>query len=78
MEFRPLGLFPEQLLWFRYEVDAAVVLRRKQVVIFQHHYPFRIWEDFGNQRGLVEWREIVQTRADRRAFRRSYSLWSGS
>jgi predicted phosphodiesterase len=60
MQYRPLGLGDEQVLWFRYEVDAALV-RGEQVVVFQHHYPFQVWEDFAGP-GLEAWREIVQTR----------------
>jgi predicted phosphodiesterase len=60
MQFRPLGLSDEQVIWFRYEVDAALV-RGEQVVVFQHHYPFQVWEDFAGP-GIEAWREIVQTR----------------
>jgi predicted phosphodiesterase len=61
MQFRPLGMKPEQLAWFRYEVDAALA-RGESVVVFQHHYPFQVWEDFLNMPGMTEWREILQTR----------------
>jgi Icc protein len=60
MQYRPLGLSDEQVIWFRYEVDAALV-RGERVVIFQHHYPFQVWEDFAGP-GIDAWREIVQTR----------------
>jgi len=60
MEFRPLGIGRQQSLWFRYEVDAALE-RGEQVVLFQHHYPYQIWEDFDGP-GIDNWREIVQTR----------------
>jgi 3',5'-cyclic AMP phosphodiesterase CpdA len=60
MEFRPLGLSREQVLWFRFEVDRAVA-RGEKIVVFQHHYPFQIWEDFDGP-GIDEWREVVQTR----------------
>ena len=60
MEYRPLGLSEEQIVWFRYEVDAALV-RKERVVLFQHHYPFQVWEDFAGP-GIEAWREIVQTR----------------
>ncbi len=60
MQYRPLGLSPEQVLWFRYEVDLAEA-REERTVVFQHHYPFQIWEDFAGP-GIAEWREIVQTR----------------
>lgn len=61
MQTKPLGMSKEQLLWFRYEADAAIA-RGERVVVFQHHYPFQIWEDFASCPGMDEWREIVQTR----------------
>jgi predicted phosphodiesterase len=60
MEYRPLGLSDEQVAWFRYEVDRAVA-RGERPVVFQHHYPYQIWESFEGP-GLDAWREIVQTR----------------
>jgi hypothetical protein len=60
MQYRPLGLSEEQVIWFRYEVDAALA-RKERVVVFQHHYPFQVWEDFAGP-GIETWREIVQTR----------------
>lgn len=60
MEFRPLGMSDEQVIWFRYEVDGALA-RGEKVVVFQHHYPFQVWEDFAGP-GLEGWRKIVQTR----------------
>jgi 3',5'-cyclic-AMP phosphodiesterase len=61
MQFRPLGMTDEQVIWFRYEVDAAFA-RGERAVVFQHHYPFQVWEDFAGP-GLEAWRDIVQTRA---------------
>ena len=60
MQFRPLGMTDEQVIWFRYEVDAALA-RGDRVVVFQHHYPFQVWEDFAGP-GISAWRDIVQTR----------------
>ena len=57
---RPLGLSPEQVRWFRGEVDGALD-EGERVVIFQHNYPYQIWEDFSGP-GIDEWRAIVQTR----------------
>jgi 3',5'-cyclic-AMP phosphodiesterase len=57
---RPLGMGREQVEWFRSEVDAAVAAG-EQVVIFQHNYPYQIWETFDGP-GIDEWREVVQTR----------------
>jgi predicted phosphodiesterase len=61
MQYRPLGMSEEQVIWFRYEVDAALA-RGERVVVFQHHYPFKVWEDFATTPGMAAWREIVQTR----------------
>lgn len=61
MQFKPLGMTEEQVHWFRYEVDAAIA-RGEKVVVFQHHYPFQVWEDFLNMPGMMAWRDIVQTR----------------
>ena len=60
MQHRPLGLSDEQVFWFRYEVDAALS-RRERIVVFQHHYPFQVWEDFAGP-GMEAWRKIMQTR----------------
>ena len=60
MQFRPLGLTDEQVIWFRYEADAAIS-RGERIVVFQHHYPFQVWEDFAGP-GIDEWRNVVQTR----------------
>ena len=59
-ESRPLGLSPKQIGWFRGEIDSALS-RGERVVIFQHNYPYQIWEDFDGQ-GIDAWRAIVQTR----------------
>ncbi|MGI8889735.1 MAG: metallophosphoesterase family protein [Chthoniobacterales bacterium] len=60
MQSRPLGLSAEQVIWFRYEADAALA-RGERVIVFQHHYPFQVWEDFAGP-GIEEWRKVVQTR----------------
>ncbi len=57
---RPLGLSPEQVRWFGGEVEAALATGER-VVIFQHNYPYQIWEDFAGP-GIDDWRAIVQTR----------------
>jgi 3',5'-cyclic-AMP phosphodiesterase len=43
-EARPLGLSAEQIAWFRGEIDSALEAGER-IVIFQHNYPFQIWED---------------------------------
>jgi 3',5'-cyclic-AMP phosphodiesterase len=60
MQSRPLGILPEQLHWFRFEVDAARA-RGERVVVLQHHYPFKVCESFAGP-GIEQWRRIVQTR----------------
>jgi hypothetical protein len=60
MQFKPLGMTEEQVVWFQYQTDMAVA-RGEKIVVFQHHYPFQIWEDF-NGPGIDRWREIVTTR----------------
>ena len=62
-ESRPVGLSAEQIDWFRGEVDSALA-EGERVVIFQHNYPYQIWEDFDGP-GIDDWRAIVQTRRDR-------------
>jgi hypothetical protein len=59
-ESRPLGLSKEQAGWFCAEVDGAIA-RGERVVVFQHNYPYQIWEDFAGP-GVDEWRAVVQTR----------------
>src|SRR5579859_6584952 len=59
-ESRPVGLSLEQSDWFRGEVDSAMATG-ESVVIFQHNYPYQIWEDFDGP-GVDEWRAVVQTR----------------
>ena len=61
MQAKPLGMSTDQLHWFRYELDAALH-RGERVVLFQHHYPFQIWEDFLSAMGMASWRKLVQTR----------------
>jgi hypothetical protein len=53
-------LSDEQVIWFRYEVDAALA-RDERVIVFQHHYPFKVWEHFAGP-GIEEWRNVMQTR----------------
>lgn len=59
-EARPVGLSPEQLGWFRAEVDGALA-GGERVVVFQHNYPYQVWEDFAGP-GIDGWREVVQSR----------------
>ena len=59
-EAKPLGLSAAQAGWFRDQVDAALEAGER-VVVFQHNYPFQIWETFDGL-GIDAWREVVQTR----------------
>jgi len=60
LEFAPVGLSSEQLSWFRDEVDRSLAVDER-VVVFQHHYPYKVYEEFAGP-GIDGWREIVQTR----------------
>lgn len=59
-EARPVGLGDEQLAWFR-EQAADAEASGEKVVIFQHNYPYQIWEDFSGP-GIEDWRALVQSR----------------
>jgi 3',5'-cyclic AMP phosphodiesterase CpdA len=59
-ESRPVGLSTEQVAWFRAEVDTALA-RGERIVVFQHNYPYQIWENFDGP-GIDDWRALVQTR----------------
>jgi len=59
-ESRPAGLSAEQIAWFRAQVDSALAAGQR-VVVFQHNYPYQIWESFDGP-GIDEWRAIVQSR----------------
>jgi 3',5'-cyclic-AMP phosphodiesterase len=58
-EARPVGLSPQQVTWFRRQLDDAIS-SDERVVIFQHNYPYQIWETFAGP-GVDTWRELVQT-----------------
>lgn len=60
MDYRPLGLSTDQLHWLCRELDAAAD-RGEKVVLFQHHYPFKVFEQFAGP-GIDAWREIVRRR----------------
>jgi 3',5'-cyclic-AMP phosphodiesterase len=59
-ESRPAGISAEQIGWFERELDEAGA-RGERVVIFQHNYPYQIWEDFAGP-GIDDWRRSVQSR----------------
>ncbi len=60
LEHRPIGLSARQLNWFREELDRAQEAGERAVV-FQHHYPFKVYETFAGP-GLDDWRAVVQTK----------------
>jgi Icc protein len=60
LEHIPLGLSSEQLHWFGEELTQAE-LCGERVVVFQHHYPFKVCETFSGP-GIAAWRSLVQTR----------------
>lgn len=60
LEHQPLGFSERQIRWFREEVDQAAD-RGEPAIVFQHHYPFKVYEQFAGP-GVAAWREIVQTR----------------
>lgn len=57
---RPLGLSTGQVAWFQEQVDGAAAAGER-VVVFQHNYPYQIWETFDGP-GVDGWRGVVQTR----------------
>jgi Icc protein len=59
LEHRPLGLSERQIDWFRAEVEQARTAGER-VVVFQHHYPFKVCETFAGP-GIDDWRALVQT-----------------
>lgn len=61
MEHQPLGFSTEQIQWFRSEIETAIG-RGEQIVLFQHHYPFKVYEQFSGP-GISDWRREVQTSA---------------
>lgn len=58
-EGRPVGFGPDQIDWLRSEFEEA---RREneQVTIFQHNYPYQIWEDYAGP-GVDDWRILLHT-----------------
>ena len=59
-EARPVGLSTTQVDWFRDQADAARE-SGERLIVFQHNYPYQIWETFDGP-GIDAWREIMQTR----------------
>jgi Icc protein len=61
MEHQPMGLSAEQIRWFGCEIETAAG-RGEKLVLFQHHYPFKVYEQFAGP-GISAWRNLVQTSA---------------
>ncbi|HEV7226294.1 MAG TPA: metallophosphoesterase [Pirellulales bacterium] len=59
LEHQPLGLSWDQILWFRGQLDAAAAAGERAIV-FQHHYPFKVYEQFDGP-GIDDWRGIVRS-----------------
>jgi Icc protein len=57
-ESRPVGISSAQIDWLRLELDQADA-RGERVVIFQHNYPYQVWENFAGP-GIDAWRRLVQ------------------
>jgi 3',5'-cyclic-AMP phosphodiesterase len=57
---KPEGLSAEQIDRFRSQVDEALAAGER-VVLFQHNYPYQIWENFTGP-GIDDWGAVVQTR----------------
>jgi len=58
-EAKPVGLSEKQLQWLEAELASARE-RKERIVIFQHNYPYQIWETFAGP-GIDRWRMIVQS-----------------
>jgi len=58
-ESRPLGLSTQQIAWFCGEIESALA-GGERIVIFQHNFPYQIWENFDGP-CVDAWRAIVQT-----------------
>ncbi len=58
-EFQPVGFSEDQLDWLAGELEEAAA-HRDQVVLFQHNYPYQIWEDFDGP-GIDRWRQLIQS-----------------
>lgn len=58
-ESKPTGMSAEQIDWFRNQLERADALGER-IVIFQHNYPYQIWENFAGP-GIDDWRGLVQT-----------------
>jgi 3',5'-cyclic-AMP phosphodiesterase len=58
VECSPVGLADDQIEWFHGALAAARAKGRR-VVVFQHHYPYKVYEEFAGP-GIEAWREAVR------------------
>jgi 3',5'-cyclic AMP phosphodiesterase CpdA len=58
LEYRPVGISDDQIAWFQMQSDMAAKAGER-VVLLQHHYPYKVWEQFDGP-GIEAWREIVR------------------
>lgn len=59
LEIPRLGFSENQLHWLNQEFEFARH-QHQQVVLFQHHYPYKVCETFAGP-GIDRWRELVET-----------------
>jgi Icc protein len=59
LETPPLGFADRQVSWLREEFEAAKA-KRQRVILFQHHYPYKVCEDFAGP-GVSCWRQLVNS-----------------
>ena len=52
-----LGFSDEQLVWLNDEFETAA-RQEERVVLFQHHYPYKVCEDFSGP-GIDRWRGLI-------------------
>ncbi|HVW02641.1 MAG TPA: metallophosphoesterase [Planctomycetaceae bacterium] len=57
LEIPQLGFSDEQLRWLGAELEEARQ-QQERVVLFQHHYPYKVCEEFTGP-GIGRWRELV-------------------
>jgi 3',5'-cyclic-AMP phosphodiesterase len=59
LETPPLGFTDRQLSWLDCEFETARI-NGQSVILFQHHYPYKVCEDFVGP-GVRRWRELVNS-----------------
>lgn len=59
-EGRPVGLSDRQMAWLEEQIGSALTAGER-VVVFQHNYPYKVWETYDGP-GIDAWRAVMQTR----------------